>query len=55
MHSVSGQKNEDNKIWNQQCAIERVGVIETLKSFVQQMLAKIRTDAAGSGIHGDLR
>ena len=35
MHSVPSQQNKDHEVRNQQGAIERIGVIEALKSLVQ--------------------
>jgi hypothetical protein len=55
VHPVTSQQDEHDKIGNQQRAIECVGVVEALKSFVQQVLAEIRSDAARTGIRSELR
>ena len=55
MHPVSGQQDEDNEIRNQQRAIKRVGVVKTLKSFIQQVLAEIGPNALGGGPRGQQR
>ena len=44
MDAVTCQQNEDDEIWNQQRAVERVSVIQPLKSFIQEMLAQIRAN-----------
>jgi hypothetical protein len=49
VHAVPGQQDEHNEIRNQQHAIECVGVVEPLKSLIEQMLAEIGQNALGGG------
>jgi hypothetical protein len=55
VHSVGGQQDQHNEIRNQQRAIERVGVVKTLKSLIQQVLAKIGPNAFGGSPRGQRR
>ena len=55
MHPVGRQQDQHDEIRNQQRAIERVGVVETLKSLIQQMLAEIGPNALGGGPRGQRR
>jgi hypothetical protein len=55
MHPVSGQQHQYDEVRDEQGAIKNVGVIEALKSFVEQVLAEIVRDALGSGSCGQFR
>src|SRR5580698_2448108 len=46
--AVRSQQNQNDEIGNEQCQVECVGVIEALKSLIQEMLADVLAHALGS-------
>jgi hypothetical protein len=48
MRAVSGQKNEDDEIGNQQGEVESVGVIEAAERGVEEVIAEVAGNASGS-------
>ena len=55
VHPVTGQQDQHNEIRDQQRSIECIGVIEPLKSLIQQMLAEIVPNALRGGPCGQRR
>jgi hypothetical protein len=49
VHAIRGQENEHNEIRNQEGDVEGVGVVETLKSLIQKMLANVLADTFWRG------
>ncbi len=47
MPAVGCQDDEDNEIRNQQRQIKGIDLVQTLKSFIQKMLAQVGSQAFG--------